>query len=191
MKAYHAVAHGQSNDDGLLFVAFSYDALEEANGAAPFHSDLKSFVEALEESSFNEFFDARFAWHWYPIVTRGFSSFPAHGDLPGELDKPRLLNAIGWSAAICAREEGKRFVSALGLLSLLCRSLDRPEPVAALSRHFMSIRERVTRNAIDRNIHYWFSRVAFYQWRTGEVPDGYGGTFDRAGLNAPESEKND
>jgi hypothetical protein len=49
----------------------------------------------------------------------------------------------------------------------------------------MAIRELVTRNAIDVNISFWFSKVALYQINTGVVPDGYGGTFDRAGLNAP------
>ncbi len=76
--------------------------------------------------------------------------------------------------------------SGLGLLSLLCRSVDKPQAVSELTLHFMAIRKHVTRNAIDPNIHYWFSKVALYQITTGVVPHGYDGPFDRAGLNAPK-----
>jgi hypothetical protein len=52
--------------------------------------------------------------------------------------------------------------------------------------HFMQIREGVTRNAIDPNIPFWFSKVALYQLNTSTIPKGYDGSFDRAGLNAPD-----
>jgi len=74
----------------------------------------------------------------------------------------------------------------LGLLSLLCRSVEKPQAVPALTNHFMRIRESVTRNAIDPNVHYWFSKIALYQLETGAIPEGYDGAFDRAGLNAPD-----
>jgi len=60
--------------------------------------------------------------------------------------------------------------------------------VPLLTENFMTIRTNVTKNDIDPNIHYWFSKVALYQLRTGIVPEGYQGVFDRAGLNAPENE---
>ena len=50
----------------------------------------------------------------------------------------------------------------------------------------MRIRESVTRNAIDSNILFWFSKIAHYQFSTGIVPDGYEGSFECAGLNAPD-----
>lgn len=173
-------------DDDYLFVCFSHDALDGSNGEPPFYNDIKTFAVNLNEQSFTEFFEKRFAWHWYPIMTSGFSSCPVHGDLTEELtDKGRCL-AIGYAAPICAREDGKRFISGLGLLSLLCRSVEKPQVVPALTTHFMHIREVVTRNAIDANIPYWFSKIAFYQLQTGVTPEGYQGTFDLAGLNAPD-----
>lgn len=175
------------NDDHL-FVCFSQKALAARNGTPPFHNEIKTFAANLNKTSFSEFYDGRFNWHWYPIVTSGFSSFPTHGDLLGKLTNSAVISAIGYAEDICSREDGKRFISVLGLLSLLCRSVDSPKTVPKLTNHFMAIRERVTANAIDPNIHYWFSKVAFYQLNTGAVPNGYEGSFDRAGLNAPKKD---
>jgi len=177
-------------DNDHLFVCFSREALSAPDGAPPFHEEIKTLAANLSEETFAEFFEGRYKWHWYPIVASGFSSFPAHGDLPEELTVSALLESIGYAAALCAREDSKRFISGLGLLSLLCRSLDKPQDVPELSRHFMAIRERVTRNAIDSNIHYWFSKVALYQLDTGVIPEGYNGAFNREGLNAPEKKEN-
>jgi hypothetical protein len=176
-------------DNDHLFVCFSSEALVAPQGMAPFYQEIKTLASELDEEKLEQFFEGRFNWHWYPIVTSGMSSFPTHGDLPGELTEDGLLRAIGYASAICAREEGKRFVSALGLLSLLCRSLDEPKSESTLTKNFMKIRSNVTKNDIDPNIHYWFSKIALYQLRTGVVPEGYQGSFDRAGLNAPENEK--
>ena len=173
-------------DNNCLFVCFSHEARAVPKGRPPFHDEIKAFAASMNEASFAEFYEGRFKWHWYPIITRGVSSFPTHGDLPEELSESELLEAIGYAANICSKEDGKRFISALGLLSLLCRSVDSPEAVPSLTTHFMAIRQRVTENAIDANIHYWFSMVALYQLSSGVAPDGYEGSFDHAGLNAPE-----
>jgi hypothetical protein len=96
-----------------------------------------------------------------------------HGDLPSVLSPAQRLEAIGYAATICAREDGQRFISALGLLYLLCCSVRRrgkPVAVPELTKHFMRIREATTRNAIDSNIDHWFSQVADYQFKTGVVP---------------------
>ena len=175
-------------DNDHLFVCFSREALVAPAGVPPFHEDIKTFAAELDQQKFEQFFEGRFNWHWYPIVTMGTSSFTSHGDLPGKLSEDGLLRAIGYAATICAREDGNRFISGLGLLSLLCRSLDEPKEVPLLTENFMTIRTNVTKNDIDPNIHYWFSKVALYQLRTGIVPEGYQGVFDRAGLNAPENE---
>ena len=172
------------NDD--LFVCFSSEALSPTNGDPPFHEEIKDVAANLDERTFSEFYENRLAWHWYPIITSGFSSFPVHGDLSSKLTHSVRLQAIGYAASICAREDGKRFISGLGLLSLLCRAVEKPQAVPRLTRHFMQIREGVTRNNIDDNIPYWFSMIARYQCDTGVVPDGYDGTFDLAGLNAPD-----
>jgi hypothetical protein len=174
-------------DNDHLFVCFSQEALVAPEGAPPFHQNIKTLASELDEQKFEQFFEGRFNWHWYPIVTNGMSSFPAHGDLPGELTEDALLRAIGYAATICAREDGKRFISGLGLLSLLCRSLDKPKNSLPLTKNFMKIRSNVCKNDIDPNIHYWFSKIALYQLNTGIIPDGYEGIFDRAGLNAPMS----
>jgi hypothetical protein len=173
------------NDD--LFVCFSKKALLPTRGRPLFHDNIKEFAATLDEASFSRFFEARYAWHWYPIITSGFSSGAVHGDLPERLRPEQRLEAIGYAAAICAREDGHRFISALGLLYLLCQAVCRrgnPVAVPELIRHFMSIREATTRNAIDPNIHHWFGVIAHYQFKTGVVPDGYVGAFGRAGLNA-------
>jgi len=173
-------------DNDRLFACFSQEALSEPNGSPPFHEQIKEFAATFDEKTFCDFYEGRFKWHWYPIITSGMTSFPVHGDLPGELTESGLLQAIAYAATICARQDRKRFISALGLLSLLCRAVEKPQGVPSLSRKFMRIRESVTRNEIDPNISYWFSKIALYQLSTGIVPDGYEGTFDRAGLNAPE-----
>ena len=54
----------------------------------------------------------------------------------------------------------------------------------------MAIRELVTRNAIDPNIRFWFSKIALYQMNRGVVPNGYEGTFDHAGLYAQIDDSN-
>ncbi|MEW6078484.1 MAG: hypothetical protein AB1724_11775 [Thermodesulfobacteriota bacterium] len=171
--------------ENRLFVCFSDDALIPTVGEPAFHTQIKDFAANLTKDTFSEFYEKRFEWHWYPIIS-GFSSGPVHGDLPGELTDERLLEAIGYTASICAREDQKRFISALGLLSLLCRNCEKPEEVPSLTKHFMQIRESVTRNAIDPNIPYWFSKVVLFQLSTGVVPDGYSGSFDRDGLDAPD-----
>lgn len=173
-------------DTDHLFVCFSEEAQSPPNGSPPFHDNIKDFAAKLDESNFEKFFEGRYTWHWYPIITSGLSSFPVHGDLPEHLNQDQLLRAIGYAATICSREDGRRFISALGFLSLLCRAVDPPQRVSALSKHFMQIRESVTRNAIDPNIPFWFSKIALYQLNTATVPDGYADSFDRAGLNAPD-----
>ena len=167
-----------------LFECFSPEALAPRE-KPPFYDCIRDFATTLDAQSFTNFFNARFKWHWYPVGTVRLSSFPTNGDLVEALNEKQTLAAIGYAASMCAQENGKRFISALGLLSLLCQSIKQEQPVPALTQSFMAIRELVTRNAIDVNISFWFSKVALYQINTGVVPDGYGGTFDRAGLNAP------
>jgi len=173
-------------DNDHLFVCFSEEAQSAPIGEPAFHEQIKDFAANLTERTLTDFYEKRFAWHWYPTITSGFSSFPVHGDLPGELNDAQRLEAIGYAASICSREDRKRFISALGLLSLLCRACEEPEEVASLTKHFMRIRAGATQNAIDPNIPFWFSKVALFQLSTGVAPDGYTGSFDRAGLNAPE-----
>lgn len=172
-------------DNDLLFVCFSTNAVAPC-ADAPLAEGVEKFAATIDRAGLRHFFEERFHWHWYPIVSAGFSSFPTHGDLVGELSEQQIHECIGYAAEICWEEDGKRFVSALGLLSLLCRSCHQPKEVPQLSEHFMRIRQRVTANEIDSNIPYWFSKVALFQIATGAVPHGYTGTFDRAGLNAPE-----
>jgi hypothetical protein len=172
--------------DDHLFVCFSEEAQAAPIGEPPHHENIKDFAANLDESSFEHFINGRYAWHWYPIITSGFSSFPVHGDLPEHLNQDQLLRATGYTATICSREDGRRFISALGLLALLCRAVDSPQGVPALTQNFMFIRESATRNSIDPNILFWFSNAALYQLNTSVVPDGYDGSFDRAGLNAPD-----
>ena len=167
-----------------LFECFSPEALAPRE-KPPFYDCIRDFATTLDAQSFTNFFNARFKWHWYPVGTVRLCSFPTNGDLVKALNEKQTLAAIGYAASMCAQENGKRFISALGLLSLLCQSIKQEQPVPALTQSFMAIRELVTRNAIDVNISFWFSKVALYQINTGVVPDGYGGTFDRAGLNAP------
>jgi len=169
-----------------LFVCFSGEALSAPNDKPPFHEGIKDFASSLTEATFCDFYEKRFEWHWYPIISVGPSSFTAHGDLPAALTEEQRLLAIGYAASICAREDRRRFISALGLLALLCRAIEIPQDVPALTKNFMRIRESVTRNAIDPNIPYWFSKVALFQLSTGVIPDGYSGSFDRDGLNAPD-----
>jgi hypothetical protein len=173
-------------DTDHLFVCFSQDALSPTDGSPPFHESIQEFTANIDVSSFKEFFEGRRKWHWYPIITSGLSSFPVHGDLPDHLSDQQMLQAVGWAATICSQEDGKGFISALGLLSLMCRSVNEPKPVPALSKHFMTIRKAVTRNTIDPNIPYWFSKVVLFQLQTGIPPENYTGSFDRSGLNAPD-----
>lgn len=173
------------NDDDL-FVCFSFDAQETPVGEPAFHKQISRFAATMTEKTFSEFYEKRFAWHWYPIITNGLSTFPTHGNLFNELTESQKLEAIGFAASICAREDRKRFISALGLLSFLCRSCKKYQEVISLTTHFVRIREATTLNAIDPNIPYWFSKVASFQLSTGVVPEGYNGTFDRTGLNAPK-----
>lgn len=173
-------------DNDHPFVCFSQEAQCAPHGSPPFHEQIKEVAATLNERTLADFYEGRFAWHWYPIITSGFSSFPVHGDLPEALTESGRIEAIDYAAEICAREDRKRFISSLGLLSLLCRSVEKPKAVQALTKNFMRIRESVTRNAIDPNIPFWFSKIALYQITTGIVPDGYEGNFDRAGLNAPD-----
>jgi len=172
-------------DNDHLFVCFSNEALSAPNGTPPFHETIEEFAANLDERSFSEFYEGRFSWHWYPIITSRFTSFPVHGDLQESLSETARLQAIGFAASICGREDGKRFISGLGLLSLLCCAVEEPRSVPSLTINFMRIRESTTRNSIDRNIPHWFNNIALYQLKTGVVPDGYGGTFDTAGLSAP------
>jgi hypothetical protein len=172
-------------DNDLLFVCFSTNAIAPS-ADAPLNEGIERFAAAIDRAGLRQFYEERCRWHWYPIVSAGFSSFPTHGDLVGELSERQLLDCIGYAADICREEDGERFISALGLLSLLCRHCDQPQEVPLLTRHFMEIRKRVSANAIDANIHFWFSKVALFQIATGAIPDGYTGTFDRAGLNAPK-----
>jgi hypothetical protein len=173
-------------DNDHLFVCFSEETQSPPNGEPPFHNEIKAFACSLTEATFSDFYEKRFEWHWYPIITSGFSSFPVHGGLPEELNDVHRLQSIGYAASICVREDSRRFISALGLLALLCRAVETPQEVPALTKHFMRIRDGVTRNAIDPNIPYWFSKIALFQLSSGVVPDGYRGAFDRTGLNAPD-----
>jgi hypothetical protein len=176
-------------DNDHLFVCFSMEAANAPEGAPPFHDDIKKFAREIDRNRFRRFFEDRYHWHWYPIISSGFSSFPTHGDLHGELSEEKRHECIGFAAEICSEEDGKRFISALGLLTLLCRSCDAPSEVESLTKYFMRIRDKVTANAIDPNIHYWFSKIVLFQIATGVSPLGYVETFDRAGLNAPKENK--
>lgn len=173
-------------DNDFPFVCFSPEALGGTKGDATYHEGIEEFVKNLDENSLNSFYEERFRWHWYPILSSGFNSFSVHQDLTSLLKGEKLRDSIGWAAIIASREEGQRFIAALGLLSFLCREDENPKEVSLLTKHFMEIRERVCRNAIDPNIKFWFSKVALYQINTGVMPEGYSGSFDRAGLNAPE-----
>ncbi|MEA1922759.1 MAG: hypothetical protein U9N63_08885, partial [Pseudomonadota bacterium] len=85
-------------DDDHLFVCFSQDALAAPNGTPPFHDEIKAFAANLNKTSFSEFYEGRFNWHWYPIVTNSVSSFSTHEDLLSELTKSAVLRAIGYAA---------------------------------------------------------------------------------------------
>jgi len=172
-------------DNDFRFVCFSPEALKNPVGDVPFLDGLEDFSRNLTEQSLNEFFEGRFRWHWYPILSAGFNSFSIHSDLTTLLHGEKLHEAIGWAALIASREDGRRFIAALALLSFLCRQEPTPKEVPSLTEHFMEIRERVTRNAIDPNISFWFSKIALYQLNSGAMPHGYNGDFDRGGLNAP------
>lgn len=152
----------------------------------PFHETIKDVFAKLDERTFSEFYEGRFTWHWYPIITSGFISYYVHGDLPKTLPEDVLLQAIGYAASICGREDGKRFISGLGLLSLLCSNIENPLENPFLTKNFLQIRESTVRNAIDPNIPFWFSKIALYQLHTGVAPDRYDGNLDLAGLNAPD-----
>ena len=172
-------------DNSPLFVCFSREALSRPSGPPAFHDEIADFARQIDRTRLREFFEHRFRWHWYPIVSSGMASFPVHGDLAMELSRSQSRECIGFAAEICAEEDGQRFISALGLLSLLCRGCDPPAVVDLLTRNFMPIRSKVPSNAIDPNIPYWFGRVAAYQLATGAVPIGFDGTFDLRGLNPP------
>ena len=168
-----------------LFVSFSKDAASAPIGYPPFHDEIETYAKSLDRAGLQRFFERRYQWHWYPVVTSGLSSFPVHGDLLEVLSQEQVLECIGYAAELCATEDGKRFISALGLLTMLCRFCESPRNVPALTESFVQIRQRVAANAIDPNIGYWFSNAAVFQLATGVVPNGYTGSFDRAGLNAP------
>jgi len=175
-------------DNDFPFVCFSPKALAGFEGQAPHSEDIEEFAKNLDESSLISFYEGRYKWFPYPILSRGFNSFPVHGDLTTRLQGKKLNDAIGWAATIASNEEGDRFISALGLLCFLCREEKIPKEVPLLTKHFMAIRERISRNADntdDPNISYWFSKVALFQLNTGIIPEGFSGSFDRAGLNAP------
>lgn len=163
--------------EGMLFRAFSKHALEMPDGPPPFLDEMDSFAERLDAERLEAFFEGRCEWHWYPILTLGFSSGSVHHDLIDVLGQDQLLEAIGYAAPICAREDGERFVSALGLLMMLCRAVETPAPVDSLTAGFMAIREAATRNAIDSNIRYWFDQVASFQKKGGVDPLGFDGTW--------------
>ena len=175
-------------DNDYLFVYFSPLAQLTEAGRPPFSDVIEEYVRKLDEKSFNAFFEARFLWHWYPILTYGFNSWPVNRDLVCLLKGDKLRDAIGWSSTLATREDGQRFISALGLLSFLCREEKSPKEVPLLTKHFMTIRNLATSNQVDLNIGFWFSKIALFQLNTGVIPTGYEGTFDRAGLNIP-SEK--
>lgn len=172
-------------DKDNLFVCFSPEACRNADGKPLFHDGIECFAKALTRETFQEFFEARYKWHWYPIWTRRMSTFSVHEDLPQYLRATQVLDGIGYASEICAREDGRRFISGLGLLALLCRWVEHPSAVTGLSDNFMAVRSGVTQNAIDPNIEYWFSKVASYQFKSGIVPKDYTGSFDVQGLCAP------
>lgn len=160
-----------------LFRAFSKHALESPDEPPPFVDEMSEFARGLDAERLEAFFEARHEWHWYPILTLGFTSGSVHHDLIDELDREGLLRAIGYAAPICAREDGKRFVSALGLLMMLCRAVEDPAPVEELTAHFMAIRGAAERNAIDSNIRHWFGMVAIFQRDSGAEPAGFDGSW--------------
>lgn len=155
-----------------LFVCFSMDAAAVPEGEPPFHKEIKQFAKTINREGFRQFFEARYLWHWYPIISSGFSSFPTHGDLNEELTEEQRYQFIGYAAEICAAEDGKRFISAFGLLTLLCRSCDAPREVPALTECFMQICRLARTNAIDPNILYWLSKIVAFQVATGVMPKG-------------------
>ncbi len=61
-------------DTDYLFTSFSSEALSAPNGAPPFHEEINDVAANLDERIFSEFYEGRLAWHWYPIITNGFSS---------------------------------------------------------------------------------------------------------------------
>jgi hypothetical protein len=174
--------------DPNLFIYFSPDATENPDGKAPFHDEIAEFAEGVDREGFREFFEERYRWHWYPIITHRFSSFPCHADLNGVLTEDGRHRCIGYCAEICAEEEGKRFVSAIGSLAMLCTSCKTPTEAPALTEHFMQIRKTAGEFPDDPNVSFWFSKVVVFQIATKAVPKGYTGSFDRPGMNAPEKE---
>jgi len=168
------------------FVVFSLKAVLNTAEQPPLHNGIESIGRSLTKDSFLSLFEARLSWHWYPIVSAGLASFPTFEDLLAVLDDSLRLKAIGWSAQLAATADGERFVSALGLLSLLCRTATNRQPVEELTEHLLEIRSKVSLNAIDKNVPYWFSRIAAYQLATGVLPSGYTGAFTVDALN-PET----
>ena len=175
-------------DNDYPFVCFSPLAQSTAAGRPPFSDIIEEYAGNLDEKSFDAFYEARFLWHWYPILSYRFNSWPVNRDLICLLKGDKLRDAIGWSSTLASREDGQRFICALGLLSFLCREEKCPKEVPLLTKHFMTIRDIATSNQVDPNIGFWFSKIALFQLNTGVNPTGYEGTFDRAGLNIP-SEK--
>ena len=174
--------------DPNLFVYFSPDATERPTEKAPFHDEIAEFAEGVDREKFREFFEARFRWHWYPIITYRVSSFPCYADLNGVLAEDVRHRCIGYCAEICAEEEDKRFVSAMGALAMLCTSCRAAKEAPELTGHFMQIRKKAGEFPDDPNVSFWFSQVVVFQIATGVVPQGYTGSFDRPGMNAPEKE---
>ncbi len=160
-----------------LFRAFSQHALEPFEGPAPFHAEIESFAAQLDGPRLEEFFEARCAWHWYPVITDGFASGSLYCDIVDALSQEQLPAAIGYAAVICAREDGQRFVSALGLLTELTKVVEQPVPVAELAEHWRAIRDAAERNAIDSNVEYWFNLVSWFQKEGGVEPVGFDGRW--------------
>jgi hypothetical protein len=68
--------HNTPMDNDHLFVCFSMEAANAPEGAPPFHDDIKEFAREIDRNRFRQFFEDRYHWHWYPIISSGFSSFP-------------------------------------------------------------------------------------------------------------------
>jgi len=160
-------------DNDHLFVCFSMEATAAPEGDPLFHKEIKDFAKTINREGFRQFFEDRYRWHWYPIISSGFSSFSTHGDLNEELTEEQRYQCIGYAAEICAAEDGKRFISAFGLLTLLCRSCDEPREVPALTEFIMQICKRARTNTIDPNIPYWLGKIVVFQVATGVKPKGF------------------
>ena len=154
------------------FIYFAREATEQPETwPMPYsRKALHTLLEGWESEPFctlYTLFDARYNWHWYPILTVRANSFPIYSDLYISIGEKRIWAAIGYAAQICANAESRtRFTAALGLTTQLIQSAeqraDELKPVPALVDHLPKIQDKLDRVLAqheDPNLTYWFGKI--------------------------------